>query len=90
MLSGEDVLCDLVADNRTNGSGIEIKDALVVLPTQNQSVQFVPYSPFTIKSDSIEVSPNHVVFIGNPDKSLVDQHKKIYGGIIVPESSLVS
>lgn len=85
MLSGEDVLC--ICEDKDHF--FEIKDSLVIVPTQNQSVQFVPYSPFTTK-DPIKLNKDMVVFVAPPEKSLEDQHKKIFGGIITPDSMLVS
>jgi hypothetical protein len=85
MLSGEDILCVCEDQDDT----IEIKDGVVIVPTQNQSVQFVPYSPFTTK-DPIQLNKDMVVFVADPDKSLQDQHKKMFGGIITPESSIIA
>jgi len=85
MLSGEDVLCEC----EDKDTYLEVKDSVVIVPTQNQSVQFVPYSPFSTK-DALQVNKDMVVFIASPDKSLEDQHKKMFGGIITPDSMLVS
>jgi len=88
MLSGEDILCT-VKDTSSNDNQLTIDDAVVVVPTQNQSVQFVPYSPFTTK-DPIHINKDMVVFIGTPDPSLAGQHKKMFGGIITPESQIIT
>jgi hypothetical protein len=85
MLSGEDVLC--VCEDKDHF--FEIQDGVVVVPTQNQSVQFVPYSPFTTK-DALMINKDMVVFVANPDKSLEDQHKKMFGGIITPDSKIIA
>ena len=85
MLSGEDVLCDC----EENKDHFIFNDAVVVVPTQQSSVQFVPYSPFTTK-DPLHVNKEMVVFVGEPDNSLVNQHKKMFGGIITPESGLIA
>ena len=85
MLSGEDVLCDCEDKDHF----FEIKDSVIVVPTQNQSVQFVPYSAFTTK-DPLMINKDMVVFIGEPDSSLVNQHKKMFGGIITPDSQIIS
>ena len=62
---------------------------MVVVPTQQSSVQFVPYSPFSTK-DPLSINKDMVVFIAEPDNSLVNQHKKMFGGILTPDSVLVS
>lgn len=85
MLSGEDILC--ICEDKDHF--FEIKDGVVIVPTQNQSVQFVPYSPFTTK-DPLRLNKDMVVFVATPEKSLEDQHKKMFGGIITPDSVLVS
>ena len=85
MLSGEDVLC--ICEDKNDF--FELKDSVVVVPTQNQSVQFVPYSPFTTK-DPLIINKDMVVFIGEPDPSLANQHKKMFGGIITPDSQIIA
>lgn len=85
MLSGEDVLCNCEDKDHF----FEFQDSVVVVPTQNQSVQFVPYSPFTTK-DPLLINKDMVVFVGEPDSSLVGQHKKMFGGIITPDSQIIS
>ena len=85
MLSGEDVLCDCEDKDHF----FEFQDAVVVVPTQQSSVQFVPYSPFSTK-DPLMINKDMVVFVAEPDNSLVNQHKKMFGGILTPDSMLVS
>lgn len=85
MLSGEDVLCDC----EDKDTFFEFENAVVVVPTQQSSVQFVPYSPFSTK-DPLSINKDMVVFIAEPDNSLVNQHKKMFGGILTPDSVLVS
>ena len=85
MLSGEDVLCDC----EENDNNLVFRDCVVVVPTQNQSVQFVPYSPFSTK-DPLTINKDMVVFIAEPDNSLLNQHKKMFGGILTPDSMLVN
>jgi hypothetical protein len=36
------------------------------------------------------INKDMVVFIGEPDSSLVNQHKKMFGGIITPDSQIIS
>jgi len=85
MLSGEDILCECEDKN----DYLEIVNGVVVVPTQQSSVQFVPYSPFTTK-DPLRINKDMVVFVGEPDNSLLNQHKKMFGGIITPESGLIA
>ena len=85
MLSGEDVLC--ICEDKNDF--FELKDSVVVVPTQTQSVPFVPYSPFTTK-DPLMINKDMVVFIGEPDSSLVNQHKKMLCGIINPDSQIIA
>ncbi len=85
MLSGEDVLCEC----EDKDGFFEFQDAVVVVPTQNQSLQFVPYSPFSTK-DALVINKDMVVFVAEPDSSLVNQHKKMFGGIITPDSGILA
>lgn len=85
MLSGEDVLCDC----EEHEDHFQFQDAVVVVPTQQSSVQFVPYSPFS-KKDPLKINKKMVVFVAEPDNSLLNQHKKMFGGILTPDSMLVN
>tara|TARA_B100002019_G_scaffold293456_1_gene321190 strand:- start:2851 stop:3129 length:279 start_codon:yes stop_codon:yes gene_type:complete len=85
MLSGEDVLCDC----EESEDHFQFQDAVVVVPTQQSSVQFVPYSPFGNK-DPLKINKNMVVFVTEPDNSLLNQHKKMFGGIITPDSGMLA
>lgn len=85
MSTGEDVLCSF-----TQGDGfVTLKDAVVIVPTQQNSVQFVPYSPFTDPETEIHVSSDKVMFVADPQNQFVNQHKQMFGGIVAPDQKII-
>ena len=87
MLSGEDVLCDCEENDnnyvsRYNNYTIFEHIVVVVFFT------ITPYI-FTTK-DPLNINKEMVVFVGEPDNSLLNQHKKMFGGILTPDSMLVN
>lgn len=86
MSTGEDVLADIVESL----DGVKLENAVVIVPTQEGRVTFVPYSPFTEQGEEINVKMDKVVFIANANKEFEDQHKKMFGGIITPDSRIVA
>ena len=85
MLSGEDVLCEC----EDKGDHLEFIDSVVIVPTQNQSVQFVPYSPFTNPKDPLKINKDMIVFVTDPTSMFANQHKQMFGGIVTPDTQIV-
>ena len=84
--TGEDVLCTITEHD----DHIVMEDPVVVIPTQQETVQFVPYSPFTDPDESIKLDKKFVVFIQDPRKDLKDHYKKLFSKIITADNSIVS
>jgi len=86
MYTGEDVLCKL---KKTGEGFVQIDEAVVIVPTQQNSVQFIPWSPFSEEKETITVSEDKVVFISEPRSDFVNQHKQMFGGIVAPDQKII-
>ena len=85
MFTGEDVLCKVTIGT----DKILIEDAVVIVPTSQDSVQFVPYSPFTQKDSKLEIAHDKVMFISVPQNEFTNQHKQMFGGIVAPDQKII-
>jgi hypothetical protein len=86
LYTGEDVLCKL---KRTGEGFIQLEDPVVIVPTQQNSVQFVPWSPFTEEDEVITVAEDKVVFVATPRSDFTNQHKQMFGGIVAPDQKII-
>lgn len=83
--TGEDVLLDLETNNPEH---ITFVNGIVIIPTANEQVTFTPYSPFSIKKESITVSKDKVVFIATPEEDLVEHYNTVFGNIVAPKKEI--
>ena len=85
MFTGEDVLCKV-----TEGQDkIIIEDAVVIVPSSQESVQFVPYAMFCEKDVKLEISKDKVMFVAAPQNQFVNQHKQMFGGVVAPDTKII-
>lgn len=80
MLSGEDVLCKV---QHSDENTVTMDEAVVMVPTQNGQVQFVPYAPFVKDKQPITVKQSLVVYIADPATDFEDHHRKMFSGIVL-------
>lgn len=80
--SGEDIVASIT--NRGDGY-ITVENPIVAVPTTAGKVGFAPWAPFVDKTEkAIEISSNFIVFVAEPDDSIVQQYKSMYGGVLTP------
>tara|TARA_B100001750_G_scaffold201790_1_gene176725 strand:- start:6948 stop:7259 length:312 start_codon:yes stop_codon:yes gene_type:complete len=81
---------DLVADIDINADTITLENPAMLMPMgggQGSQVQmgFGPWVPFT-KEKNIEVPKDWVVFIVEPEESITNNYRQMFGsGLVVPE-----
>ena len=86
MLSGEDVIADIVEDK---GDSIVITDPIVAVPAQEQGrIAFAPWSPL-LEKDKIEITKKYLVYIGNPQEQIIEQYNTMFGKITKPTKKLI-
>jgi hypothetical protein len=79
MSSGEDVIATVIEEVE---DAIKIRNAIVVVPTQNQQLGFAPWSPvMDPQEESLEVFKHFIVYVTKPAPQVVEQY--IYFSTIV-------
>ena len=80
VITGEEIVAEIVDEN---ASEVTLKNALVVIPTQ-QSVGFAPWaSVIDRENPEVTVSRTHIVYIANLDESIRNKYDEIYGSKLV-------
>ena len=86
MWSGEDVIADIVEDN---SNSIVITDPIVAVPSPQQgNIAFAPRSPL-LQKDKIEITKKYVVYIGDPQKEIIEQYNTMFGKLSKPTKKLI-
>lgn len=89
MSSGEDVVADIVEDNKDSDT-LKVKNAIVAVPTQQGQLGFAPWAPILNKNkNTIDVDRRFIVFVAEVDSDVANQHKKMYGGVITEAQSVI-
>jgi hypothetical protein len=84
MSSGEDVVAEML-DQRENC--IVIQNAIVAIPTGESKLGFAPWAPILNRTKKeLEVNSKFIVFIAEPDDSVVDQFEQMFSPISKPET----
>ena len=86
MLSGEDVVADIVEDTTDS---IVITAPIVAVPSPQQgNIAFAPWSPL-LQKDKIEITKKYVVYIGDPQTEIIAQYNTMFGKISQPTKKLI-
>lgn len=87
MSSGEDIVATIV---KKGNEFISIKDAIVAIPTSQGKIGFAPWSPLISKENPvIPVSMNFVVYVTEPDSSIIEQYGNMFGHIVAPSQKII-
>jgi len=79
--TGEEVVAELVSEIDIS---VTIKNGLVILPTPQGGIGFVPWTPVIDKENpEIEVSKNFIVYIAEVDQQIKTKYNEIYGSKLV-------
>ena len=80
VITGEEIVAEIVDEN---ASEVTLKNALVVIPTQ-QSVGFAPWATVIDRENpEVTVSRTHIVYVANVDESIRNKYDEIYGSKLV-------
>ena len=84
LTTGEELLCKMdPAMTLGEGKSILINTPVLILPTADGKLTFMPYMPYADIKDLI-VKERSVMFIVNPTEELAAQYKNMIGDIVVP------
>lgn len=82
MSSGEDVVATVVGEV---DDAIQIKDAIVIIPTGNNQLGFAPWSPVIDQDvEYIEVFKKFIVYVSKPNTSVIEQYKSLFSTVVTP------
>ena len=80
VITGEEIIAEIVDENAAE---ITLKNALVVIPT-NQNVGFAPWATVINREEpEVTVSRTHIVYVANVDESIRNKYDEIYGSKLV-------
>ena len=80
VITGEEIIAEIVDENAAE---VTLKNALVVIPTQ-QSVGFAPWATVIDRDNpEITVSRTHIVYIAGVDDSIRNKYDEVYGSKLV-------
>lgn len=87
MSSGEDVVANITKQDEKTTT---LENPIVAIPTQAGQIGFAPWAPILDKKlKTVDVKNDFIVFIAEADEDIVNQFKKMYGGIISKTSKLI-
>lgn len=88
MSSGEDVITNVIEETDFY---VKFKNPIVSFPTQEGRIGFVPWSPLINKKNpEMEVSKTFIVYISEPDETIVDQYNQMFGSkLVTPKKDLI-
>ena len=80
VITGEEIVAEIVDENAAE---ITLKNALVVIPT-NQNVGFAPWATVINREEpEVTVSRTHIVYVASVDESIRNKYDEIYGSKLV-------
>jgi hypothetical protein len=92
LITGEDIIGKVISDDEKE---IEIENPIriVVMPSKadpsNPSVGFAPYTQWTDEK-VLTFKHEHVITIVKPITEFVNQYNATFGGIVVPNSKILT
>ena len=91
MSSGEEFIAEFVNENETT---ITVKNPvrILVIPTSDPNNPKVAFGPYTQWTDdkTLTLNRSHVTYIAAPITEFVNQYNSMFGGIVVPNSKLIT
>lgn len=90
LLTGEDLIAEVVQSNDANEVMVRNPIRVVVLPNKvdpkTPSVGFAPWADFS-EDKVVAINKSHIVTTMTPIKEFINQYNGMFGGIIAPSSS---
>ena len=87
MSSGEDVIATVLEEVE---DAIRITNTLVLIPTGNKQLGFAPWSPVLSPNvEYIEVFKQFIVYVSEPNESIIENYNSLFNKVIVPEKKLI-
>ena len=86
MSSGEDVLTEVI---REDDDSIVVMNPVIIVPAGQGQIGFAPWSPLLDKEmDELAVSRRFIVWETVPSAKIIDEYKKMFSNLVLPDSGL--
>jgi hypothetical protein len=94
LLTGEDILAEVIETGDELSTDITVKNAVrvVMIPSrvdpEKPQIGLAPWAQFS-DDKQVTLDKFHIVAIMTPIKEILTHYNSIFGGIVVPQSSLI-
>ena len=94
LLTGEDILADLVEDADNLSTEVVVKNPVrvVMIPSrvdpEKPQIGLAPWAQFS-DDKSFTLDKFHIITIMTPIKELLTHYNSLFGGLVVPQSNLI-
>lgn len=94
LLTGEDIIADIVEDADSLSTDVVVKNAvrIVMIPSrvdpEKPQIGLAPWAQFS-DDKQFTLDKFHIVAIMTPIKEILTHYNSIFGGIVVPQSNLI-
>lgn len=95
MLSGENILTEVVEENMYGGKEVEIKNPVLIVVMSSRkpndptpTIGLAPWAEFS-EDKTFTLQKSHIIAIMKPVKDFVDQYNAMFGKVITPRPGLI-
>tara|TARA_R100000152_G_C6776381_1_gene205461 strand:- start:1758 stop:2072 length:315 start_codon:yes stop_codon:yes gene_type:complete len=86
--NSEEFMCELVEEKEDH---YVIKNPVILLPTQNQTIAMSPWLPFAkMEKKEVEFKKDLVMLVVDVIDQIEDQYTKQFSAVLAPKSKLVT
>ena len=89
LTSGEEIIAD-VDLNGIDTDTIILKDAIVLIPAGEGKIGFMPFMPYTEAKEGLEIDQKFVMFMVEPVKDLIEQHRAATSEIEIAPAGIIT
>lgn len=86
LVTGEELLCEIA---KTNATHITVKDPLIIIPTNDGKIQFLPYMAYA-DFKTLPIRVEDIMFVVNPSTPLADKYLEAMTGIVTNNSKIIT
>ena len=89
--SGEEIIAKVAETTTADGVSYNLKDACVLVPTQEGKLMFVKWVPYAITKEGINILKSRTVFAVDPQPELEDHFTSVVtNDLFVPSKKVVA
>lgn len=84
LVSGEEVLCEVVDDGKDISGSYTIKNPCSVVPSGPDSMAIIPWMAMGEFEGEVTLAAAHVMTTNTPIDKIIQEYKRIKTGLVVP------